>query len=155
MIAEFEGLNEQEQQLVMRAPVLVALLIAGADEKIDKAEKRRAAELIRLKHTTGREVLHAFYEEVGQDFEQKLEDEIGGRPKMSQERNQQICEELSKLNEVLPKMPYRFSNALYSSMKDLAKKIAEASGGVLGFMPIGYEESKLIGLTMLEAPKEG
>ena len=39
-------------------------------------------------------------------------------------------------------------------MKDHAVKIAESSGGVFGFMSVGYEESKVIDLKMIKDPSK-
>ena len=61
--------------------------------------------------------------------------------------------ELEKLNEILPKLPKEFAVDYYWSLRSLAKKIASASGGLLGYMAVGYEESKLIGLDMIHAPE--
>jgi len=37
-------------------------------------------------------------------------------------------------------------------MKDIAKRIAKASGGVLGYISVDYEESKLMELRMIKNP---
>ena len=42
MIPEFKNLNEQEAELMQKAPILVSILIAGADGKIDNKEVRQA-----------------------------------------------------------------------------------------------------------------
>ena len=57
-----------------------------------------------------------------------------------------------KLNFILPKIDRAFAIKLHASLKDLAKKVAEASGGVLSYLTISYEESKLMELKMLEDP---
>ena len=56
------------------------------------------------------------------------------------------------MNEILIKLDKTLAIKFYESLKDFAKKIAEASGGVLGYMSIGYEESKLIQLKMIKDP---
>ncbi|MEM6829901.1 MAG: hypothetical protein AAF551_05250, partial [Bacteroidota bacterium] len=60
--------------------------------------------------------------------------------------------ELRKLNFILPKIDNNFAVKFYASLKELAKKIAEASGGVLGYLSVGYEEAKLMELKMLKDP---
>ncbi|MFT5642306.1 MAG: hypothetical protein ACI9A7_002415, partial [Cyclobacteriaceae bacterium] len=39
-------------------------------------------------------------------------------------------------------------------LKELAKKIAEASGGLLGYLSVSYEESKMIELKAITDPSK-
>ncbi|MTI37897.1 hypothetical protein E1140_00195, partial [Fulvivirga lutimaris] len=95
-----------------------------------------------------------YYREVGTDFEDKLKVMIQQFPVSAEERNPIIIEELTKLNSILPKLGNNFAEEFYASIKDLAKKIAESSGGILGYMAVGYEESKLIELKMINNPSK-
>ncbi len=152
MIPEFEILEPEEQNVMFGAPILVAILIAGADGKIDNAEMRKAISVSSMKKVKARKDLKAFYDEVSKDFEDKLKFGINKYPNDPAVRQQQIIEELEKLNDILPKLNKKFSIKYFESIKDFAKKVAEASGGVLGYMSIGYEESKLIDLKMIKNP---
>lgn len=152
MIPEFEILEPEEQNVMFGAPILVAILIAGADGKIDNAEMRKAISVSSMKKVKARKDLKAFYDEVSKDFEDKLKFGINKYPNDPALRQQQIVEELEKLNDILPKLNKKFSIKYFESIKDFAKKVAEASGGVLGYMSIGYEESKLIDLKMIKNP---
>ena len=69
-----------------------------------------------------------------------------------QEREKLLSEEISKVNDIWPKLESSFAIKLYASLKEIAKHIAEASGGVFGYMSVGYEESKLIDLKMIKKP---
>ncbi|MEP2771803.1 MAG: hypothetical protein ABJH05_06620 [Fulvivirga sp.] len=152
MIEEFKNLSEEEIETMLKVPVLVSILIAGADGTIDKSEIKQAVSLSKIKQTKAREDLIEFYKEAGRDFEDKMKIMISQLPAESSERNPVIIEELEKVNEIFPKLDPKFSEEFYFSIKDMAKKIAEASGGVLGYMAVGYEESKLIGLNMIKDP---
>ncbi len=152
MIEEFKNLSEEEIETMLKVPVLVSILIAGADGTIDKSEIKQAVSLSKIKQTKAREDLIEFYKEAGRDFEDKMKIMITQLPAESSERNPVIIKELEKVNEIFPKLDPKFSEEFYFSIKDMAKKIAEASGGVLGYMAVGYEESKLIGLNMIKDP---
>jgi hypothetical protein len=52
----------------------------------------------------------------------------------------------------LKKVDRNWAVQFVESMKDIAKKVAEAAGGVFGYLSIGYEESKLIDLKMIKVP---
>lgn len=154
MITEFNNLNEEEVELLLKAPILVSILIAGADGKIDKSEIKEAVELSKAKQKRARRDLIDYYVEVGTDFEDKIKVLINQFPSDASERNNSIEKELKGLNTILPKLDIHFSKELYASLKDIAKKIAEASGGILGYMSVGYEESKFIDLKMIKDPSK-
>ena len=154
MIPEFEHLSPEEQSIIYSTPVLVAILVAGADGKIDKAETREAISISKLKKTRATKELIDYYQQVGQDFEDKLKVGINKYPADAHERQKLISEELKKVNEIIPKLEKKFAVKYYESLKGFAKRIAEASGGVLGYMSIGYEESKLIELKMIKDPRK-
>lgn len=152
MIEEFKNLTQEEVEVMYKVPVLVSILIAGADNDIDRSEIRQAVSLSKIKQTKAREDLIDYYKEAGKDFEDKMKVMIQQYPARSEERNPLIIAELKKLNSILPKLNNNFAQEFYGSIKDIAKKIAESSGGLLGYMAVGYEESKLIALDMVKDP---
>jgi hypothetical protein len=154
MIKEFKHLSAEEVNLLYQAPVLVTILIAGADNTIDNAEIKEARELTRIKKTKDNEVLNDYYKVIGDSFEEEIKKHIQLLPKDTDERNMRIVERLSNLNFILPKLNIKFAVNFYTHLKDLAKKIAEASGGVLGYMAVGKEESEFISLDMIKDPSK-
>lgn len=154
MIPEFNRLSTEETDLMFKAPFLIIILIAGADNKIDKHEMKQAISISKLKLKRARRELVEYYNIVGQDFEDKLKIFIHDLPKDTGERNEEISKELAKLNDIFPKLDKKFAVNFYESMKDIAVKIAESSGGVFGFMSVGYEESKMIDLKMIREPSK-
>ena len=152
MIKEFKNLTQEEVEVMYKVPVLVSILIAGADNEIDRSEIKEAVSLSKFKQTTAREDLINYYKEAGKDFEDKMKVMIQQYPSRAEERNPLIIAELEKLNTILPKLNNQFAQEFYGSIKGIAKKIAESSGGLLGYMAVGYEESKLIALDMVKDP---
>lgn len=152
MISEFKHLRKDETELMFKAPALVAILIAGADNTIDNAEIKEAREQARLKKTRENEALREYYQIIGDTFEEDIKRYVREYPKDAESRNQLIATELQGLNQILPKLNKRFAVNFYTHLKDLAKKIAEASGGVLGYMAVGKEESIFIDLKMIKDP---
>jgi hypothetical protein len=150
MIPELEALREDEIQVLLDAPVYVAILIAGADGKIDKSERKEAIEVARNKQSRAREQLSDFYKIVGEKFEENFTRLVDTLPSGTDARIQAITIELRKLNFILPKLDKNFAIKFHASLKDLAKKIAEASGGVLGYLSVSYEEAQLMELKMIK-----
>lgn len=154
MIEEFKVLTQEEVEMMLKVPIIVSILIAGADNDIDNTEIKEASSISRLKQKKARLDLIDYYKEVGVDFEDKLKVLIQQYPAKAEERNPILIEELEQLNIILPKLSRKFAIEFYASIKDIAKKIAEASGGLLGYMAVGYEESRLIGLNMIKDPSK-
>ncbi|MBU2913073.1 MULTISPECIES: hypothetical protein [Reichenbachiella] len=152
MVEEFKTLRDDEIEVLLNAPVLVSVMIAGADDKIDKTEITQAVEIANSKQARAREQLIEYYREVGKDFQAKFEKYVAELPDNASARTDLISTELRKLNHILPKLEHNFAVKLYASLKEMAKKVAEASGGVLGYMSVSYEEAKLMELGMIEDP---
>ena len=152
MIEEINALENEERDLMYKAPILVAILVAGADGNIDRAEIKEAISISSLKKVKARKALKDYYTEVGEHFEDKLKHGITTYPSDVGEREKMISAELEQLNAVLPKLDSKFAVEFHASLKDFAKRVAEASGGIFGYMSVGYEESKLVDLKMIKDP---
>lgn len=152
MINEFKTLRDDEIQVLLNAPVYVSILIAGADDEIDKSEITQAVEIANSKQARAREQLIDYYREVGNGFQEKFIKFVNEMPDSADGRSEIITKELRKLNHILPKIDVKFAIKLHASLKDMAKKVAEASGGVLGYMSVSYEEAKMMELKMIDDP---
>lgn len=150
MIKELERLRESEVELMLKAPVLLCILIAGADGTIDRREIKEAINVtVRKKDKT---ILDNYFKEVSQDFEDKLKVLLQSYPYESTQRNPLLIQELGELNPILKKLDRSFSKPFYDMLKELAEKIAGSSGGLWGLMAVDSEEAKYIRLPMLEDP---
>jgi len=152
MIPEFDKLTPSEIALISKIPAMVTILIAGADEEISKNELQKAVQLTETKQSKARRELLTYYQEVGPDFERVLNELLKSYPEEPETRSKMIVEDLERLNSILPKIERTWAIQFVESMKEIAKKVAEAAGGVFGYLSIGYEESKLIDLKMIRKP---
>jgi hypothetical protein len=151
MIKEFEKLSDQETELMLRAPFLVCILIAGADGTIDKKEIKEAITVTQKnKKTIG--ILAGYFKELSEDFEDKLKITIQGYPYESTQRAPILIGELVELNKIFPKLDKTFAKSFYDTLLELAEKIASSSGGVLGIKSVGSEEAKYLQLPMIQKP---
>jgi tellurite resistance protein len=151
MIKEFVNLTDREVELMLKAPVLVCILIAGADGTIDRKEIKEAiAQTQKKNKATLAEYLH----EVSQDFEDKLKILIQSYPRESTQRNRVIMEEISQLNGLWKKFDRRYSAQVYQMLRELAAKVASSSGGIWGVNTIGDEEAKYLKLSTLSDPAQ-
>ncbi len=148
MPSTFNVLTNQDKSLLMEAPILVCLLIAGADDKIDKKELLGFLYHINnVSHTSS--LVKEFYSELLLDIENKLLDVFDALPEKMEDRNSMIVKQLTQLNSILPKLDKEFALAYYKSLKDIAHKIAKASGGIIGLGAISEEEKQFVELPMI------
>lgn len=152
MIPEFNYLSSTEVELMHKAPMLVSILIAGADGHIDQSEIRKAIQFATKRHKKGNSLLWEFYDEVGSDFEDKLKIVIQEFPINEKQRATKVIAQLTHLNAILSKLDKQFSTEFYNSLKEIAIEIAKSSGGVLGLKSVGEDEAKYISLSMINAP---
>ena len=150
MIKELEKLREDEIDVVMKAPIYVAVLIAGADGEIDKVERKEAVDIVNNRQSRSREQLSEYYQAI--DFQVEFEKIVGQLPSGIDERTTSIIRELRKLNHILKKVDRPWAIKLHASLKDFSKKVAEASGGVMSYLTVSYEEARLMELKMLQDP---
>ena len=153
MMKELEKLSPSESEQLLKAPLLVCILIAGADDDIDKKEIRRAIQLTQEKQLRSKSRLVEFYQLMAEDFEDKLKVLIQSFPPQADQRNPLISQELHELNLVLGKISRPLAVEFYKSLREIAQKIAESSGGLLGMKSVGEEEAKYVGLPMIDEIK--
>ena len=155
MIPEFKNLMDDEIELMFKAPLLTAILVAGADDTIDRTEIKEAVNILTLRPQKSRRELIDYYSIVAEDVEDKLKVLIHEFPSNTSQRSDLITEDLKKLNSIFRKLDKNFSIRFYESLKDIALRVAESSGGVFGFMSVGFEESRVIDLKMIKDPSKG
>lgn len=151
MIEELSKLSASEQELMYKSPLLVCILIAGADGNIDRKEIKKAMTIVQKKQT-GDGAVATLFKELAQDFEDKIKVIEQGYPYESTQRTPLIVSDLEGLNALWKKLPVSFATEFYTILLMLAQEVAASSGGVLGMHSIGSEEARLIKLDMIHNP---
>ncbi|MEL6135281.1 MAG: hypothetical protein AAFR59_18140 [Bacteroidota bacterium] len=146
-ISFFGGLTEQEQNQLLLAPSMVTVLVAGADQNIDKKEKDWATKLVQFRTFTSHTKLHDYYEAVDARFSQDLESLTANWNAETTETH--LTTELGKVGEILPKIDASIASELRDSLRSLAGHVAKASGGFLGMGGVDGDEARIMKLEML------
>lgn len=154
MREQFSYLSTSEEEAVIDAPALITALIAGSEKDIDGDEVKESLHLMKWKNFHARPDLLEYYQEVSNRFPRRLEQILKEMPEETEERKAWIEKRLSALNTILPKFEKPFAEQLYASYRELARHIAESSGGVLGYLSVTFQESRLIQLPMIDDPRE-
>lgn len=151
MVREFGALNSREVELMLKAPIMVCMLIAGADGKIDSRETNKAIAVTRRKAKSNN-ALWQYFSVASEDFEEKLQILLQNYPDHAARRNAMLVEELGELNAVLSRVDVSFHKQFYSLLRELAREVASSSGGLLGYNAIDKEEAKYLDLNMINPP---
>ena len=144
-----EQLSETEFSTLVDALPGIAILIAGADGKIDEEETDWAEKLTHIRSYNHPPSLEGLYEVANESFSGQMHAFLASYPKQAGDRNRMISGELEALNPILAKLDPTTAYAVYDSLTSFARHIARSSGGFLGFGAISKQEEEWIGLPML------
>jgi hypothetical protein len=150
MPKELESLSVEDQKVLMDAVPYITILVAGADGKIDMKEVEWSEKLMKIRSFSYEEDLRPFYKKVGEHYEERLHQLMDSLPKDKDSRNQIISDELAKLNTILPRLDHFYARLYYQSLISFADHVAHASGGVMGWLSVGFEEYKVVDLHMID-----
>ena len=150
----FQQLTADELSEFYLVPVWVSILIAGADNKIEKHELSRALKIMEEKKSSKDKPVIEFYKMASEKFEVNLKGYITLLPQNETQRFDFLLEKLSRVNYFFSKLDTELAHQLYLSFRDFANKIAQASGGLFGLLSISFAESKYIDLKMISDPAE-
>src|SRR5688572_16421487 len=137
MVPELDRLTGSEVELIYKTPILVCILIAGADGKIDKKEITEAMKFAEKKHKRSMSSVSILFKEISKDFEDKFKILIQNYPYEATQRNPLIVEELGGINQIWRKVDKSFAQEYYQTLLSIAEHIASSTGGVLGYNAIG------------------
>lgn len=144
----FRTLRDDEIEIVVNAPAMVALLVAGADDDVDQDEIREA-----IQYATNAadkyDLLGEYFEEVQAQFEEIFKSYISELPEDLETRQHTITSYLRQLNGILPKVRPEVGDQFHQFLLDLAKSVAEASGGIFGMKKISKAEAQYLTLDMI------
>jgi len=150
---EIDHLSHDEQNILYALPFHIAIWIASADGHVEEAEIKRAVSVINLQSgKTASKSLSEFYNKVSEDLEDKIKILLHNSPRSEHERTTYHSKKIVDANPVLKKLDRQFIINLHNSLRELARQVAKASGGLLGYGSIGAEESRLIDLNLIEIP---
>ena len=148
----FSNLKSSEKDLLLKAPLLVGMLIAGADGIIDSREQNRLSNSLYAKARKNGTAIEELYQKLVDNLNIYLIDFMHTYPRDPDERNREIVKRLGELNEIFPKLDKGFAFNYYQNLRFVAKQTAKASGGYFGLGGIGKKEKKFVMLTMILDP---
>ena len=149
MIPQFEGLSEEQKDLMYDAIPLITIYIAGADGKIDEKEAAWAKKVTEIRSYAHHESLQEFYTNLGKIYSDRFNRYNDSLPSDIAARTAAIEEKLAGLNKILPSLDVNFAARYYKGLLSFATHVAKASGGFLGIGSISRDEEKLMTLDII------
>ena len=153
MIKSIESLPAEKQKILYDAIPYVTLLVAGADGVIDDAELQQGEKIAHIRTFHFHQEWQEYYKKVDEHLHERLLELIRTLPRETQQRQEAISAELSKLNEILPLLEPKHAKHFYDGLLSFARHVAKASGGVIGWVSIGPKEAKVTDLPMIDPIK--
>ena len=147
-------LTEDEAEEFYLIPIWVCILIAGADNKIDRSEIKKAIRITKEKQDKENALIIDYYKHVAKKFEINLKGYISLMPQDKEKRIEFLIKKLERVNYFFSKLENEIAYQLYLSFRDIANKVAHASGGIFGLLSVSYAESKYVDLKMIANPAD-
>ena len=152
MLNAFKKLSQEDIEELYLIPIWVSILIAGADNKIDQSELKKAIQIAKGKQFEEDNLIIDYYKKVAQKFEVNLKGYVTLMPKNKDQRIEFLIKRLDRVNYFFTMMDMEIAHQLYLSFRDFAYKVAHASGGIFGLLSVSYAESQYIDLKMIADP---
>ena len=147
-------LTSKEIEELYLVPVWVAILVAGANKKVDNSEIKSAVGLAEEKRNKETDLIKDYYTKVADKFEVNLRGYLNLLPTDDDKRLEFLLNKLDRVNYFFSKIEKEVSYRLYLSFRDFAYKVARSSGGIFGLLSVSFAESTYIDLKMIQNPKE-
>ena len=130
MIKQFEKLTEEEQALLLKAPVLVSVLAACSFNYVNKAQKADAIKLAHFKTFTAAPVLLPYYIEVDKTFMEEFDATVQQYFPFDDEKRNQLKKEISRVNNVIARLDKDYAAILHKSLEKYARHVNKAAHSI-------------------------
>ena len=134
MIKQFENLTTEEQELLLKAPVLVSVMSSCAFNSVNDLKKEDAIKLSHIKTFTADPLLLPYYVEVEKHFKEEFDAAVSRYFPFDPEKRRELQNEINKVNKVIEKLDIKFGNSLRRSLDRYAKHVRNAHSVIRDFI---------------------
>ena len=127
MIKEFKKLNVKEQQLLLKAPVLVSVLAASGAFGINNEQKADAIKMAHLKTYTANPLLIEYYKEVEKNFKKNFEATVKKYAPFDNAKRDALKIEINLTNTAIAKLDKEFAITLHQSLDGYGKHVKKSA----------------------------
>ncbi len=135
MMNQLEKLTEQEKEFLFKAPILLSVLAASGDNKINKKQKADAIKLVHLKTFTASPLLIPYYKEVEKKFNKYFNEAVKKYAPFDDVKRQALKKEINIIDTIIQKLDKDFSRALHKSLTAYADHVRRSGESIIdGFI---------------------
>jgi hypothetical protein len=117
MIAQLEKLNPEDQELLIKAPVLLSVLASCSDRVINKAQKSDAIKLAHIKTFTAVPELQPYYREAEKNFKESFEQIAEQYYPFDDDHRNLLKSEIQNIQKIIAKLSPSYGKALSKSLE--------------------------------------
>jgi hypothetical protein len=117
MIAQFEKLTPQEQELLIKAPVLLSVLASCSENAINKTQKSDAIKLAHIKTFTAVVELQPYFKEVEKNFKEHFEQIAKQYYPFDDIHRNLLKSEIKNIEKIIAKLNPSYGKALSKSLE--------------------------------------
>lgn len=153
MMDDLNKLKSSEKDMLFKGPLYVNILIAGADGKIDKKERKAAFDYVHNRGDKMGNPIEKFFHHLTENLNLYYTEIIQSLPRDFENRNKELVKILGKYSSLFLSINREFAIEYYQSLREIAQQTATASGGLLGMGSISSSEQKYLLLPMIIDPE--
>ncbi len=117
MVAQLEKLDPGEQELLIKAPVLLSVLASCAEQVINKNQKADAIKLAHIKTFTAVPELQPYFKEAEKDFKEHFEQIAEQYYPFDNVHRNLLKLEIQKMQKIIAKLNPSYGKALSKSLE--------------------------------------
>ncbi len=145
-------LSEEQKNLIHIAPILVSILIAGADNDINENEIKEAIKIIHIKSYSEAKNVKNVFKNIDLQSEEMIDELLRTLPADKALRQKTIIEKLTPLNAIFEEVGNPFAIDYYTSLRELAFYVSHAHTQLLDTGYVNTQEKNLAHLDFLNKP---
>ena len=117
MIPHFEKLNIREQELLIKAPVLLSVLASCSEHGINQKQKADAIKLAHIKTFTALPELQPYFKEAEKNFKEHFEEAAERYFPFDEEHRLMLKNEIKKIREIISGLDPIYATSLSKSLE--------------------------------------
>lgn len=130
MIPQFEKLSLREQELLIKAPVLLSVLASCSERGINQKQKADAIKLAHIKTFTAVPELQPYFKEVERNFKENFEEAAEQYYPFDEENRRLLKMEIKKIQEIIARLNPAYAAALNKSLERYVIHVKRATYSV-------------------------
>lgn len=143
MIKEFSHLTPVEQDLLIKAPVLLSVLVSSSENQVNKIQMNDAIKLAHLRTFTAPPELHAYYQEVDKIFKTSFAEALEEYFPYNEQKRVKLLDLIDRIKRTIYKIPGDYGKLLSNSLESYSSHVNKSKYSVLRHIIFPISFSKL------------